>query len=227
MSVSKKLEKKIEKRKQPVVTQSSSDNDYMKGVPNRIEVANYVASVMENFYLPLISNQVQLSTMILQAVLLEKDICSGEDIKRITKSFTQEHLYREQVLKNKNSITKFLESQSNLKRDSAEGSLDYRLSAIYKCLNEQTYELSDKHRLAIQSITQKAHDTLSDAGDLKELVKNALKLRTELEQDGILFDVSDKQDDINALFGSAVLHVLTELIMSYSSQSLVFSESNS
>lgn len=217
MSVTKKIEKNIEKRKKPVVTLSeTSDEEYMKGTPNRAEVANYVASVMENFYVPMISNQVQLSMMVLQAVLLEKEVCTGDDIKRITQSFTKEHIYREQVLKSKHAITKFLESQSNLKVDSDD--LDYRLSAIYKCLNEKTYGMSDKSRLAIQSLIQKAHDAMSTPEELRKIAIDGLKLRTELEKDGFVFDVSDKKDDVDALFESAVLHVLTELGIEVTSQ---------
>lgn len=67
--------------------QQQDDERYMGGKPSRMEVANYVQAVMENHYIPQLYNQLQLGLMTIQAILIEKGICTGEEIEEITKEF--------------------------------------------------------------------------------------------------------------------------------------------
>lgn len=69
---------------------------FMKGRPNRAEVANYVNSLLEEKYMPeiqrligTVQNSTQLGFMTLQAILINKGICTGDEIQQVTKEFIQ------------------------------------------------------------------------------------------------------------------------------------------
>lgn len=77
-------------KKTPEQIQQEENERYMAGKPSRLEVANYVNAMLEKNYMPLIAsltNQVKLSTMVLQGVLIDKGVCTGEEIKEITEEF--------------------------------------------------------------------------------------------------------------------------------------------
>ena len=68
------------------------DEAYFKGRPTRMEVANYVNGLMEKEYIPSLVNSLNglnLGLMVLQAILIEKGICTGEEIEDITKEFVE------------------------------------------------------------------------------------------------------------------------------------------
>lgn len=73
----------------PEQQKQRDDESYLKGRPNRLEVANYVNSLLENEYLPRILNTIRISAMVLQSILIEKGICTGEEIESITKEFVE------------------------------------------------------------------------------------------------------------------------------------------
>ena len=71
--------------------------EFMQGNPTRLEVANYINSLLEEKYMPLIQEQInalKLGNMVTQALLLQKGICSGEDIEnmisQLSKSLKEE-----------------------------------------------------------------------------------------------------------------------------------------
>lgn len=67
------------------------DNElYMQGRPTRLEVANYVNSLLENQYSPQIHGAMTLGFMVLQAILIDKGICTGQEIEDLTKQFIQQ-----------------------------------------------------------------------------------------------------------------------------------------
>lgn len=77
-------------KKTPEQIQQEENERYMAGKPSRLEVSNYVNAMLEKNYMPLIvslTNQVKLSTMVLQGVLIDKGVCTGEEIKEITEEF--------------------------------------------------------------------------------------------------------------------------------------------
>lgn len=77
-------------KKTPEQLQKEENERYMAGKPSRLEVANYVNAMLEKNYLPLIAtleNHLKLSTMVLQGVLIDKGVCTGEEIKEITEEF--------------------------------------------------------------------------------------------------------------------------------------------
>ena len=90
MKISKKIaEKAVNKRMEDFL--SPEDNKYMHSKPTRIEVANYINALMDNHYMPLINNNIQMSMMVLQAIMLKKGICTGDEIKEITEQFVEEN----------------------------------------------------------------------------------------------------------------------------------------
>lgn len=97
MNISKKISENLNKKTSEGFI-SPEDKKYMEGKPNRIEIANYVNSLMENHYMPMITNYIQISSMVLQAILLEKNICTGEEIKKITEKFVEENKYRNKLM---------------------------------------------------------------------------------------------------------------------------------
>ena len=71
----------------PEQKKQQEDEQYMRGRPNRMEVANYVNALLEDKYMPMIQGQTSLGFMVIQAILIEKGICAGEEIEEITKKF--------------------------------------------------------------------------------------------------------------------------------------------
>lgn len=87
--MSNKLVKPTEEEKK-----RQEDEAYLKGRPNRAEVANYVNALLEEKYMPEIMNHfsqtyqsMQLGFMTLQAILVQKEICTGEEIEKLTQEF--------------------------------------------------------------------------------------------------------------------------------------------
>ena len=73
---------------------SKKDEAYLRGTPSRAEVANYVTSIMEQHYVPNLQAGFQLGIMVMQAILIKKGICTGEEIQEITKNFVEEQKAR-------------------------------------------------------------------------------------------------------------------------------------
>lgn len=71
----------------PEQKKQQEDEQYMRGRPTRMEVANYVNALLEDKYMPMIQGQTSLGFMVIQAILIEKGICTGEEIEEITKKF--------------------------------------------------------------------------------------------------------------------------------------------
>lgn len=95
--MSKKIYKNV-KAKQ--VDDSSSEGltpenqKWLNEHPTRMEVASYVNALWERHYLPTITNYIQMSSMVLQAILIEKGVCTGDEIKSITEKFVSEQQRR-------------------------------------------------------------------------------------------------------------------------------------
>ena len=77
-----------------------ADERYLAGHPTRMEVANYVNALLEERYLPHIQSLIQMSSMVLQAILIKKNICTGEELKEVTEDFVKEHEKRMNALNN-------------------------------------------------------------------------------------------------------------------------------
>lgn len=73
---------------------SKKDEAYLRGTPSRAEVANYVTSIIEHHYAPTLQAGFQLGIMVMQAILIKKGICTGEEIQEFTKSFVEEQKAR-------------------------------------------------------------------------------------------------------------------------------------
>lgn len=73
---------------------SKKDEAYLRGTPSRMEVANYVTSIIEQHYIPSVQKGFQLGIMVMQAILIKKGICTGEEIQEFTKSFIEEQKAR-------------------------------------------------------------------------------------------------------------------------------------
>ena len=68
--------------------------EFLKGIPTRAEVANYVNSLLEEIFKPEIEKNIksilpsiQLGFMIIQSILIKKGVCTGEELKEITEEF--------------------------------------------------------------------------------------------------------------------------------------------
>ena len=80
----------------PDAQTSPEDIKYMNGKPTRVEVANYVNALLEEHYMPRIDQSMQminqgakLGIMIMQAILIDKGICTGEEIEQFTHNFIE------------------------------------------------------------------------------------------------------------------------------------------
>lgn len=70
--------------------QQQENERYMQGKPTRMEVANYVNALLEEKYMPQLQGQTSLGFMVIQAILIEKGICTGEEIEQMTKKFIEQ-----------------------------------------------------------------------------------------------------------------------------------------
>ena len=80
---------------------NKEDIEYMDGTPSRLEVANYVNTLLEEHYIPLIqkiSNGNRLSVMVLQSILLTKGVISQDELQAVTNEFVK--LAKEDIDKN-------------------------------------------------------------------------------------------------------------------------------
>lgn len=91
--MSKKIHKNI-KVKQADEGLTPENQKWLSEHPTRMEVASYVNALWERHYLPTITNYIQMSSMVLQAILLEKGVCTGDEIKSITEKFVSEQQRR-------------------------------------------------------------------------------------------------------------------------------------
>lgn len=135
MSIAKKIQKNIKTKQQ------QDDIDTEKWVdehPTRGEVSNYINALWERHYLPTITNYIQMSSMVLQAILIEKGICTGDEIKDITEKFVSEQ-------------------QRRLAMETAENGLIGRLSKAIAYLNEGKWEVNEKTALSSALNVAKQH----------------------------------------------------------------------
>lgn len=72
------------------------DEAYLKGRPTRAEVANYCNGLMEEHYMPEVMRHfsdtqqaMQLGFMVVQAILIQKGICTKEEISEMTQEFVK------------------------------------------------------------------------------------------------------------------------------------------
>lgn len=213
------------KSKKPKISLSSTE-DYMNQTPSRGEVAGYVQSIMDGYYMPLISSQIQLSSVILQGILLEKGLCTSEEMKEIAANFIREHKLREISIKDQSKVTSFLvkESQLDVPEESikSETSLYTRLQAVEKLLVSETdYKIPDdckadlydliKSSLLMMDNVQSDNPKITD-DDLKQVSLRALELRNKLLKAGYKIEFDENSKDNVLLVQSAILHVLVELI---------------
>lgn len=97
MSISKKVQKNIKSNQTGDSFPeglSFEDQKWLSKQPTRMEVASYVNALWERHYLPTITNYIQMSSMVLQAILIEKGVCTGDEIKSITEKFVSEQQRR-------------------------------------------------------------------------------------------------------------------------------------
>lgn len=82
----------------PEQKQKQDDERFLQGRPNRAEVMNYVNALLEDKYMPEIMKHIQqtqqsmqLGFMAIQAILIQKGICTGEEIQEVTQEFIKKH----------------------------------------------------------------------------------------------------------------------------------------
>ena len=72
---------------------SKEDEEYLNGIPSRMEVANFVNALLEEKYLPHLLNQdekveatCRFAIMAIQAILIQKGICTAEEFQEASES---------------------------------------------------------------------------------------------------------------------------------------------
>lgn len=88
-----------EERKQKAEQkQRAQDEQYMQGRPTRLEVCNYVNSLLEEKYTPVIQSMIsqtaqsaQISIMVMQSILIQKGLTTGDELKDLTEAFMKRY----------------------------------------------------------------------------------------------------------------------------------------
>lgn len=216
MNISKKISENLNKKTSEGFI-SPEDKKYMEGKPNRIEIANYVNSLMENHYMPMITNYIQISSMVLQAILLEKNICTGEEIKKITEKFVEENKYRNKLMqtyhkvKTSNEINKINDELINRLENFLEdldteiwktdGLSKDELESIHNIISQSSIILinlnvnsNDKELvLAIKNRLSELIDSLSNLNSA--IFNDSIKIKTPNNKsflEGLINDVSER-----------------------------------
>lgn len=68
--------------------------EFMLGLPNRAEVANYVNALLEEKYMNLlceVSDGAMIGLMVIQAVLIKNGITTEDELKTLTLEFSKIH----------------------------------------------------------------------------------------------------------------------------------------
>ena len=143
MSTTKKIQKNI-KAKQSGDAISPENKKWLSEHPTRLEVGNYVNALMERHYMPVITNYIQMSSMVLQAILIEKGVCTGDEIKNITEKFVSEQ-------------------QRRMAMETAEDGLISRVSRASHQISEGKWDIStEDEKMALKSVLDRVHDILVD-----------------------------------------------------------------
>lgn len=181
---------KFQKKDTPV---SKQDEKWLKQCPSRLEVANYVNSLMEFHYMPVITNHIQMSAMVLQAILIDKGVCTGEDIKEITEKFVSEQQRRAAI-------------------DAIEKGLVSKLNRAVTSINSGEWIVSENKQTFLKDALSKASSLLInlnlDGGkgvtdtDIQDVLKHLIDVRVEVDNDiisvkdtaakGMLLDILTK-----------------------------------
>ena len=90
----------------PEQKKQQDDERYMQGRPTRMEVANYVNALLEQKYIPQLQEQTSMGFMVIQALLIEKGICTGEEIEQMTKEFIKQKQAKAQQTQEKSKNPK-------------------------------------------------------------------------------------------------------------------------
>lgn len=88
------MKDKTELSPEEIQKKNKEAEEFLKGIPTRAEVANYVNSLLEEIFKPEIEKNIksilpsiQLGFMIIQSILIKKGVCTGEELKEITEEF--------------------------------------------------------------------------------------------------------------------------------------------
>ena len=88
------MKDKTELSTEEIQKKNKEVEEFLKGIPTRAEVANYVNSLLEEIFKPEIEKNIksilpsiQLGFMIIQSILIKKGVCTGEELKEITEEF--------------------------------------------------------------------------------------------------------------------------------------------
>lgn len=217
MSISKKIAENAT-RKMSEGFISPEDKKYMEGKPNRIEVANYVNSLMENHYMPLITNYIQMSSMVLQAILLKKGICTGDEIKEITEKFVEENQRR---VKDSQTLQKIHNPNNENIYKEMENGLVERIDKMLAELSGETWkveELSEDERKSIYTAIYSSFIDLVNAninsddkelmktieGELPELIESLTNLQSAISDGTISIKTISNKLALSSLIGDLI-----------------------
>lgn len=202
LSTTKKIQKNI-KTKQSGESISPENEKWLKERPTRLEVGNYVNALMERHYMPVITNYIQMSSMVLQAILIEKGVCTGDEIKVITEKFVSEQ-------------------QRRMAMETAEDGLISRVSRAAERISEGKWDISpEDESVVLKSVLNRVHDILVDinfsdtpsttetdienyVGNLKSIQRNIVDGVIQIQEDKVKVTLQILLGDIIARFEKGI-----------------------
>lgn len=88
----------------PEQVKEKQDENYLNGKPTRLETMNYVNNLLDKKYIPMLTQNLdatRLALMVLQGILIDKGVCTGEDIQKASEAFIEAHRKKEENGENK------------------------------------------------------------------------------------------------------------------------------
>lgn len=158
-----------------------ADERYMNGTPTRLEVANYVNALIEEHYMPHIQGLIQMSSMVLQGILIKKNVCTGDELKEITEEFVEEQ-------KRRTAAMEKIKSGELLKEVMTDEYVE-TLQAHYKDVSKGVYSIQDSN-----TQDKIALNIQSAANVLEGLVKGKASISDEARENMLQLLMKDKRD---------------------------------
>lgn len=184
-----------------------ADERYMNGTPTRLEVANYVNALMEEKYMPMFQSMVQMSAMVIQGILIEKSICTGEELEEITKQFMEEQEKRMAATKTINSTALLKEVLTQDYIDNLKTHLeDIKSNKIgfedKKVVND-LYKVYEVMVSTMQGLLDKTEE-LTDASR-EEILKRLVEFKRQVESGEVQVKNSTERSRVLGILWDAII----------------------
>lgn len=195
------------------------DEKFMNGFPTRMEVANYLNALLEEKYMPAIQNMVQMSAMVLQAMMIKKGICTGDELEELSKEFLKEHEKRMAAMNTINStellkevlVPEYATSLDNNLKKLQGGSFSFK-SSDYE--NEVIQAVTPAVNELKKMIDEDNHAVLTD-DSREKILQGLVDVKRKIETNEIEFNRLTDKSEVMGMLWDAIIPFAHKKLGSY------------